>query len=36
MNIDVNLMEQNLINGGITINVDLNVKKHSVCEKEYA
>ena len=38
MNIDVNLMEQNLIqiNGGITISVDLNVKKHCVCEKEYA
>ena len=33
VNVNVNLMEQNVIhiNGGITINVDVNVKKHHMC-----
>ena len=37
VNINVNLMEQNIvhINGGITINVIVNVKKHHMCEKDY-
>ena len=31
-------MKQNVshINGGITINVDMSVKKHHICEKYYA
>ena len=37
MNVNVNLMEQNVIqiNEGITIDVDLGVKKHNICEKHY-
>ena len=37
MNVNVDLMEQNLIqiNGGITINVDVSVKKFMLYEKGY-
>ena len=36
-NVNVDLMGKNVIqiNGGITINVDVSVKKHHVCEKDY-
>ena len=36
-NVNVDLMGKNVIqiNGGITINVDVSVKKHYVCEKDY-
>ena len=36
-NINVDLMGKNVIqiNGGITINVDVSVRKHHVCEKDY-
>ena len=35
--VNVNLMEQNVsqIIAGITINVDVSVKKHNVCEEDY-
>ena len=35
--VNVNFLKQNVIkiNGGITINVYLSVKKHHICEKEY-
>ena len=37
MNVNVNLMEENIIqmSGGITINVDVSVKKIDLCEKDY-
>ena len=37
VNINVNLMEQKVsqINGEITINVNVSVKKHSTYEKDY-
>ena len=36
-NVNVDLMGKNVIriNGGITINVDVSVRKHHVCEKDY-
>ena len=36
-NVNVDLMGKNVIqiHGGITINVDVSVKKHHVCEKDY-
>ena len=36
-NVNVDLMGKNVIqiNGGTTINVDVSVRKHHVCEKDY-
>ena len=36
-NVNADLMGKNVIqiNGGITINVDVSVKKHYVCKKDY-
>ena len=36
-NVNKNLTEENVIqiNDGITINVDVGVKKHHICEKDY-
>ena len=36
-NVNADLMGKNVIqiHGGITINVDVSVKKHHVCEKDY-
>ena len=36
-NVNVNLMEENIaqMNGGITINADVSLKKHHICERNY-